>query len=140
MKRTIGLLLVAVMCIGLFSGCGEECYVGKWTSTVMREEGGEETDFGEKYGYQEILTFNANGTFECERISVDPEQYPQEMCDEWNQEFKDEYPDAKWKYVTKDDQEGITIWSGDKEPDDDASPEFITEDGYIYDGSTRYES
>lgn len=137
MKRTMGLLLVVVMCIGLFTGCGGECYVGKWTSTIIREEGDGDTDFAEETGYQEVHIFNANGTYERKWISVDPEKCSQEECDEWEQEYKEEHPNEKWKYVQTKNLQGVRIWDADneEEPDDDDKPDWILEDNYLCNGN-----
>lgn len=135
MKQKIGFILVVVMCFGLFTGCGGECYVGKWTSTTIRRQGEEDRDFGDKYGYQKVITLNADGSFKYEWVAVDGDEETQKDCEEKNKNYQDNHPNQKWKIVTCKDHglEGVEVWNEDEsEPDGDEHPDYYMEDGYLY--------
>lgn len=125
--------LVMILCMGFLVGCDNNSYVGKWTATTIRLEG-EDKDFQKVCGYKQILTLNADGSYDFERISVDEKKCSEEDCKNYVDKFKKSRPNPKWKIVTnkKGGIEGIVLWhDGKKEPDEQDKLDFIIEDGYL---------
>ena len=145
MKKGICVGVVLMLCLGIFTGCSNSSYVGKWTTTKIREGGKNEKDFQNEKGYKEILTLNADGTYSMERISVDEKKYSEKLCKKWTDDFKKEHRNPKWKviYSNKKSREGIVFWDDNspEEPDENDGLDFYFEGEYIkqYGSATYYE-
>lgn len=133
-KRNIKMLLTVTLCLCFLAGCNNSSYVGKWTTTTIRKENKADKDFQKETGYKQIITLNADGTYDLERIVVDKKKYSEEDCKEFMAKFEKDNPNPKWKIITnkKTGKEGIVFWH-DKadEPNENDKLDFILQDGYL---------
>lgn len=67
LKRAVVVLMAVVLC--MLTGCSNQSYVGKWTTTKLQGMEKEEKDFQKENGYQMILSLNANGSYDVEYIA-----------------------------------------------------------------------
>ena len=134
MKKGICVGMVLMICLGIFTGCSNSTYVGKWTTTKILETGKNEKDFQNERGYKEILMLNADGTYSMERISVDEKKYPEKRCKEWTDDFKKNNPNPKWKELnsSREKREGVVLWDDNgKEPETDDKLDYYFDGDYL---------
>lgn len=67
LKRAVVVLMAVGLC--MLTGCSNQSYVGKWTTTKLQGMEKEEKDFQKENGYQMILSLNANGSYDVEYIA-----------------------------------------------------------------------
>lgn len=134
MKKGICVGVVLMLCLGIFTGCSNSSYVGKWTTTKIRETGKNEKDFEKEMGYKEILTLNADGSYSKEWISVDEKKCSEKICKKWTDDFKKNCRNPKWKELnsSRDNCEGVVLWDDNKnEPDTDDKLDFYFDGDYL---------
>lgn len=68
LKRAVVVLMAVGLC--MLTGCSNQSYVGKWTTTKLQGMEKEEKDFQKENGYQMILYLNANGKLLMDMAAV----------------------------------------------------------------------
>ena len=95
LKKAVVVLIAVGLC--MLTGCSNQSYVGKWTTTKFQGMEKEEKDFQKENGYQMILYLNANGSYDVEYIAKKKSE--EKECKKKNDDFKKQVKNPKWKVV-----------------------------------------
>lgn len=127
LKKAVVVLMAVGLC--MLTGCSNQSYVGKWTTTKLQGMEKEEKDFQKENGYQMILSLNANGSYDVEYIAKKKSE--EEECKKKNDDFKKQVKNPKWKVVDGYGG-GIVLWNGkQKEPEKNSKAQYYTKDGRL---------